>query len=231
MRGEGHRPHQFTREETERILDRLIELDRARAGGLTSAEILEVARELEIPPSLARRAILEELDGPESTLGRGAALRARLSELLIFGSLGAGAFAPTMLTGVSHLPGILGVGAISVALGLDSRRKDAWRRFSIRNVGLWTGFVAGGSALFAMSADISLALVIGLPLLAGGAVLSVGRWLAARSRGNPGAGVRGSARVGSKALARLRSMGRTPETEAGAEPESPQKRVPCLQWA
>jgi hypothetical protein len=187
--GDGERSPKvrFTRGETERILDRLIELDQLEERGLSRQEIHEVAQELGIARELVDRAVVERTAARRDDAAReGFRVRSPLREALLLAVLGAGAFLPTAVLGVSHLPGILGVGILSIALGLDSRRPDAWSRFRIRNLGLWAGFVAGGSTLFSMGPDAALALFIGLPVLGGAGMIALGQWMSAGDRGSPG---------------------------------------------
>jgi hypothetical protein len=162
-----------------RFLERVIELDAIRRDAHSERELRETAVELGIPSDLIDQALAELRHGmlPDRTVAKPSGRRSVVREALIFGALGAASFLPTALVGVSHLPAVLGIGAVAVALGLDSRRVDAMTRYLGRVGGLFAGFVLGGSTMFAFPLDAALGLFISLPVASGLLVLRLGNRL------------------------------------------------------
>jgi hypothetical protein len=153
--------HEFTDTQTQRILERAIEIDARRGVTLRLDQIESIALELGVSPAALEQALLEHADPGSSSIPQPlpperffSPSRIATIAMPLLGALIGGAVAAVRIASESRgvhwetLIGLAVIGGISIALISDHSDGRQPIRLQLRLGGLWAGFLAGFSVIY-----------------------------------------------------------------------------------
>jgi len=192
----------FSDTQAHEILRRAAELHETREFQWSEENLVEIAREAGIEPKEVYAAIAEIRAASANQMTHHRTWRT-WAECAGFAAIGAATFLPVALFDSTRLTSIVTVGATSVLLGLDAAGEGAYRRYFTRSAGLWAGFWAAASALFAVDVETASVAMTVLPTLGGLVALSLSRLLTENTAASGGSQI---ARFARRAVQRVRSL-------------------------